>query len=104
MFGIEIQNIDNRLLVVNTAGAGQFLAPATPPSHLTGPVGLALERRGYQHMYGRWICEADQWWCGQQDHYGDLMDWQRGVIRELGSDGLVRFDEKRIADELMAHA
>lgn len=90
MFGISIQNIENRLLVVSTAGTGQFLAPATPSAIPMGPVGLAWERRTLRYMQCRWNDQASSWWCGQQDHYGECLDEQRRIVASLSSDELAR--------------
>lgn len=35
-------------------------------------------------MIGRWREEANSWWCGEQDHYGEMMD---DVAKFCGYDG-----------------
>lgn len=37
-------------------------------------INVAAAKLGLDRMIEQWIHEAHTWWCGQQDHFGEMMD------------------------------
>lgn len=85
MFGIRIFKSSTLSILV----AGTHADVLRGHTELCGPVGLYLARRRYRHMLATWREQANSWWCGEQDHYGDLLDDAKQQVIELGGNPTV---------------
>lgn len=98
MFGIKIHMTSTHALVITTGGS--FAMHETDGPQLWGPIGLYLMRRRYRDMLRTWHSRAHTWGCGQQDHFGEMMDHVGAEVDRLG--GNARGDRRTINAEVKA--
>ena len=96
MFGITIMPLGAHVVVVKSNGHPLAINPSHG-TQLCGAVGLALARRQYRNMLANWYQNANSWWCGEQDHYGEMLDHQAEEVDRLG--GNSRVDRRVVAGQ-----